>query len=104
MALEAAEELGQAVVLEADGRIVHGREELVDLALVALIREAFGDERIVMRPDRADVVADGVVDRALGGKRANAPAREHGGAQEGTDHLGDALGGDDVAPERMAGV
>ena len=76
----AAERLRQAAVEELGG-IEDARGDLRRLLLEAVAAKAPGDERVVERPDRADVVADRVVAPLALGERANAPAGEEPSAR-----------------------
>ena len=99
----AAERLGQAAVEEL-GRVEDARRDLRRLVLEAVAPEAPGDERVVERPDGADVVADRVVPALALGERANAPAGEEPRPEE---VAGDGLRlrlVDDAAPEQVAVV
>ena len=75
--VEAAEQLRQAVVLESLGRFHHLADEPVRRVVEAVPLEAGRDERRVVRPDRAGVIADRVVAGLVGGERPDAPAGEH---------------------------
>ena len=71
----AAERLGQAAVEELGG-VEDAGGDLRRLLLEAVAAQAPGDERVVERPDGADVVADRVVAALALGQRAHAPAGE----------------------------
>ena len=73
--LVASERLRQPPVEDLGG-IEDARRDLRGLLLEAVAPQAPGDERVVERPDRADVVADRVVASLALGQRPDAPARE----------------------------
>ena len=76
-AREAREQLRQAVVVEARGRIEQPLEDQREVLVEAVAAQPEGDQRAVVRPDRAGVVAHGVVGRMARRQRSHAPAGEH---------------------------
>ncbi len=72
----AREHLGEPVVGEP-GRLEHGLRDAVGLLPKAIPGEPGGDERVVVGPDSADVVADRAVAGVLRGHRPHPPSREH---------------------------
>ena len=77
----AAERLRQPPVEEL-GRVEDAGGDLRRLLLEAVAPQAPGDERVVERPDRADVVADRVVAAFALGQGAHAPAGEQSRAHQ----------------------
>ena len=103
LALVAAERLGQAAVEEL-GRVEDPGRDPRRLLLEAVAPQAPGDERVVERPDRADVVADRVVARLALGQRAHAPAGEEPRPHQVPDDGLRLRLVDDAAPEQVAVV
>ena len=98
--LVAGEGLRQPPVEEAGG-VEHTGRDHRRLLLEAVPPQPPGDERVVERPDRADVVSDGVVAALSFGHRPDPPPREEPGPHEVAD---DSLGlglVDDPAPQEM---
>ncbi|MNS22866.1 hypothetical protein D3C72_546710 [compost metagenome] len=104
LARKSAEELGHAVVIEAGGGLEQAAQEALSLAVEAVAVEAGRDHRAVMRPDRAQVVADRVVAALFGREGPDAPAAEHVGLQKAPGGLFGQLVAHDARPERVAGV
>src|SRR3972149_4221494 len=77
VALEAAEELGEARVREALARLEQPFDDRRRPLAHAVASEALRDERAVVRPDRTVVVAHRVVRRIAARERADAPGRDH---------------------------
>src|SRR5262249_1199520 len=103
-AREAAEELGHAV----GGEVLRGVEEpgrdLQGGRVEAVALEAARDEGVVVRPDRAAVVADRGGAGLAAREGADAAAREEVLAEEALGEAGGALGRDDAAEEGVSGV
>src|SRR5579883_502666 len=72
--------------------------------LAAVAGKAEGDQCVVMRPDRAVMVGDGIEARAILADRADAPAGEEGGRHEARRDLRRALGRRDAGEERVPGA
>src|SRR5262245_4995019 len=103
LALVAPERLRQAP-LEELGRIQDPGSDHRRLVLEPVAPQPPGDERVVERPDGADVVADRVEPRLALGQRAHAPAGEEPlPHQMPNDRLRLRLV-DDAAPEQVAVV
>src|SRR3990170_458071 len=66
--------------------------------------EPVGNDRVVMRPDGANVITDGIEDGRLAGQRADTPTTEHVVLKERVPHTAGAVAGEDAAPEHLAGV
>src|SRR5262249_14390226 len=99
----AAKRRGKAAFEEL-GRFEDPGCDLRSLFLEAIPAEPPGDERVVERPDGADVVADRVVAAFALGEGADAPPREEPRAEQvARDRLRLRLV-DDAAPEQMADV
>src|SRR4249920_3654225 len=99
----AAESLRQAAVEELGG-VEDAGGDLRGLVLEAVAPEPPGDERVVERPDRADVVADRVVAALALGKGADTPPGEEPRAEKVAGN-GSGFGlVDDAAPEQVAVV
>ena len=75
LARVAGERLRQAIVEEVRG-LEHRAADARGLGAVAVAPQAPRDDRVVVRPHRADVVADRVVGALRRRHRAHAPARE----------------------------
>ncbi len=60
-------------------RVEHRQRDPVRLVAEAVAGQAVGDDRVVVRPDRAAVVADRVEPLVVGRQRPDAPAREQRG-------------------------
>ena len=60
-AAEPGEALGQPVEVEVAGGLDEAHEQPLRLRVLAVASEALGDQAVVVRPDRPEVVADGVV-------------------------------------------
>ena len=102
-ALEARERLRKPVAREG-GRLQLRQGDPVRLVAEACPRESECDDCVVVRPDRADVVADRVVAAIVGRQRADAPAREHRVRHELTGDETCALLGNDPGPEQVPDV
>ena len=98
------EQLGQPVVGELRGCVEQRAEEAAEVVVEAVLAQAAGEQRVVVRPHRAGVVAERVVARVAGGKRAHPPAREQRIAHQRVAHRAGAFGRDRSGPEQMAGV
>ena len=101
-AREAGEQLRQPVVPEPRRRLEQSLEDLREVLVEPVAAQPERDQRAVVRPYGAGVVADRVVGGVALGKRADAPAGEHVVAHQ---HVADAvrpLLGDRVRPEQVA--
>jgi hypothetical protein len=102
-AVVAAEGLGQAAVEELGG-VEDAGGDAGGFVLVAVAAQPPGDERVVERPDGADVVADGVVAFLALGQGADAPAGVEAGSEQVLDDVVGAAAFDDAGPEQVADV
>src|SRR6185312_6716792 len=75
--LQAGIELWEPMPPKASGRILQRRKQPLRLGIATVTPEAGEDQRIVVRPDAAQLVAERVVALLPGGERADAPAAEH---------------------------
>src|SRR5439155_1914979 len=66
--------------------------------------EATGDDRVVMRPDRPDVIPDRVVAGHRGRERADAPATPEVRTRERRGHPRSAFRAGNAAPQGVPGV
>src|SRR5207247_6833610 len=104
VALEAAPEFGEPVVREAPAGLDERSYDLVRLLTQAVAGEALRDQRVVVRPHRAVVVAHRVVGWVLARKGADAPAGVHVRLHQPARDARRATRRRDAAPERMPGV
>src|SRR5439155_24108991 len=104
IAREAAEELRQLRVREPPAGLHERAHDLGRLLAEPVAGEAVRDERVVVRPDRAVVVAHRVVRRIPARERADAPAGVHVRRHEAMHHARGTLPRGDPAPERVSGV
>src|SRR3954447_3324912 len=102
-AFEARERLRKPVAREG-GRLQLRQRDPVRVVAKACARESQGDDCVVVRPDRADVVADRVVAAIVGRERADAPAREHRVRHELSGDDTRALRRNDPRPEQVPDV
>src|SRR5579875_4147263 len=85
-------------------RIKEAGHDALEMLLLAVALEPHGDQRVIVRPDRPNVIAHRVKAHFALGKRADAPAGEHVRLHEalrnpvGTHRIGDP------APESMPGI
>ena len=86
------------------GRLEHPPDQAVRLVVEAIPLQAGRDERRVVGPDRAGVVADRVVARLALGVRADPPAREELRRQEPVDDLLRPVARHDPRPQALPGV
>src|SRR6185437_4629164 len=101
---EAAEELGQSAQIHVGRCIEQTLEQGLDLALQAIPREPQGDQRIVVRPDRAVVVGHRIVAGFALGDGANAPAREETRSQQAGRDRGRTVWLNDAGEQELACV
>src|SRR5262245_7463727 len=89
---------------EVERRSIEGAQNLEGAAGPPVARHAEGDERVVVRPDGAAVIAERVVGGVLGAERANAPSRPQLSRQERRSDAARTLAGDGSAEEQMTRV
>src|SRR6185295_3421294 len=104
LALEAAEQLGQAAQIHVARRIEQAFEHLRDRALVAIARKPERDQRVVVRPDRAVVIRHRIVARLAARDRTDAPAREEARAEQSVRDALRAIGPRDAGEQHLARV
>src|SRR5690625_525247 len=92
------------MVPEVECRIEECIEDGRGLSPQSITGEAEGDQGSVMRPDRAIVVREGVVDRLVPGQGPDTPAREHLGIEQNTRHPSGLLWAGHARPEEVARV
>src|SRR5262245_30962526 len=92
------------LVLEVAGRVQHSPDDPLRLGPARVPGKTPGDERIVMRPDRAVVVRERVEASVVRGHCSNAPARPEVRAHEPVDDRVDLRRRDDPAPEQVPDV
>src|SRR5262249_26118574 len=100
---EPAERFGELASEEA-GRLEDRLGDRGRFGVEAIATETPRDERVVERPDRAEVVADRVVARLALGEGSHSPPREEARAHEVTDHGLGLRAVDDAAPEQVTDV
>src|SRR6478672_9959014 len=102
--LNAAEELRQTVITEVESRLVEPGKEPVGGLAKFIERHAMGDERIVMRPDRAAMVAERIKDALIARHGAPAPAGKHIRAHEAFRYRLGAVLRQHAGEEQVAGI
>src|SRR5262249_50280512 len=101
---EAAEQLWHTVEVEIQAGLEQPRPNLQGLLHQAVAGQALRNQGVVVRPDRASMVAHWVVAAFRGGNRAHAPAREQRRRQECPCYLPGVLGTRDAGKEALPGV
>ena len=104
LAGETAEQLGQAQVREPLRRFDQPAGQQVRAIGRAARLQTGGDQCVVMRPDRARVVADRVVADLARRERADPPAREHVRGEQALGHDRGSRVRDDAGPQRLARI
>ena len=89
---------------EVRRRLERALDDAQRLRKVGVAGQPGGDDRVVVGPDGAVVVREGVVGGVLLGHRADAPTGPHCLAHQGVHDGVDALGGHDPAPEQVPHV
>src|SRR5579883_3060880 len=101
---KAAVQFRQACVFKIVACITESLEQLCYLRFRAVLRKAQSDQRCVMRPDRAIVIAQWIVAPGMRREGANSPTTEHILAHQSCNHVVCVLFGDDARPEALSGV
>src|SRR5579883_581677 len=96
---KAAVQFRQACVFKIVACITESLEQLCYLRFRAVLRKAQSDQRCVMRPDRAIVIAQWIVAPGMRREGANSPTTEHILAHQSCNHVVCVLFGDDARPE-----
>ena len=99
-----AEQFRQPVVPEVARRRVGAGEDLQGFALHPVVRQAHRDDRIVVRPDGAVVVAERVVGGLAAREGPDPPAVESLGAEQSARHLARLGLGNGAGPEQVPHV
>src|SRR6185437_16234836 len=101
---EAAEQFGKALEIEVGRGFEQALEEARGLAPETVARETRGNQGIVVRPDRAVVVAHRIVSRLGRGDGAYAPSGKRRAVHQCPDHRGGALAIGKAGEQDMAGI
>ena len=101
---EATEELRETVEIDEATGFVKPLQNVEHSGLQTIASETRGDQRVIMRPDRASVIGHRVVPHLRGGQRADAPAREGVFPKENLCHALGTLRAGDAREETMACV
>src|SRR5689334_11610437 len=75
--IEAAKEFRKLMRMEMVGGIDQPMENPQRLPISSIAPEPRGNDRIIVRPHRAEVIADGIIGAFLGREGANTPSAEH---------------------------
>lgn len=101
--LEAGERLGQPEIGKRCGLDLRESDPVCFVAK-SVSHESSHDDRVVVRPDRAAVIADGIVASVFRRHRPNAPARKHPIGHELVRDDASTILGDDTRPEQVSHV
>ena len=101
---EPANQLRQPVKIDGLAQIGHRRQDAAGRAGETVSRHAGGDDRVVVRPDRAVVIRLRVVASLAGGNRADAPAGKRRVLHQCSADARRALGRDDPRKQAMPGI
>ncbi len=101
---ETAKEFRKLMRVEMIGRVEQSMEDPQCFRILSVASASRGDDRIVVRPNRAEVIPDGVIGAFLRRQGADAPSTEHVLSHESLDRpLGFVLVRD-AGPQRLARI
>src|SRR5262252_548664 len=102
--LDARIQLRQAMAHEVTGCLADVARDACRLGREAVALEAEGDDAVVVRPHRAELVRERVVSGIFRRKRANTPAAPHVWLEQALNDSRGVLGTGDAAPQAMTSV